>query len=82
VARGLFERLLGLRNAVGLLAEEYDPVSRRQVGNFPPASSHVALIGSALNFEHAEKPEQPHPAGQRSKDGSAEREELSQDREK
>jgi hypothetical protein len=37
-ARELFERLLALRNDVGLLAEEYDPKARRQVGNFPPPS--------------------------------------------
>ncbi len=47
-ARALFERLLALRNDVGLLAEEYDPRQRRQVGNFPQAFSHVGLIGTAL----------------------------------
>jgi GH15 family glucan-1,4-alpha-glucosidase len=50
-ARALFERLLSLRNDVGLLAEEYDPHARRQVGNFPQAFSHVALIGTALNLQ-------------------------------
>jgi GH15 family glucan-1,4-alpha-glucosidase len=49
-ARRLFERLLDLRNDVGLLAEEYDPHSDRQVGNFPQALSHVALINSAQNL--------------------------------
>ena len=49
-ARDLFERLLDLRNDVGLLAEEYDPATRRQVGNFPQAFSHVALIGTALTL--------------------------------
>ena len=49
-ARALFERLLSLRNDVGLLAEEYDPHARRQVGNFPQVFSHVALIGTALNL--------------------------------
>jgi GH15 family glucan-1,4-alpha-glucosidase len=44
----LFERLLGLCNDVGLLSEEYDPGARRQVGNFPQAFSHLALIGTAL----------------------------------
>jgi len=48
--RVLFERLLGLANDVGLLAEEYDPHARRQVGNFPQAFSHLSLIGSALNM--------------------------------
>ena len=47
-AEALFERLLALRNDVGLLAEEYDPRRRCQVGNFPQAFSHVALIGTAL----------------------------------
>jgi GH15 family glucan-1,4-alpha-glucosidase len=42
-ARSLFERLLALRNDVGLLAEEYDTRVGRQVGNFPQAFSHVAL---------------------------------------
>jgi len=49
-ARALFERLLSLRNDVGLLAEEYDPQAKRQVGNFPQAFSHLALIGTALNL--------------------------------
>jgi carbohydrate kinase (thermoresistant glucokinase family) len=50
-ARALFERLLALRNDVGLLAEEYDPRARRQVGNFPQAFSHLALIMTALSLE-------------------------------
>ncbi|PWC54311.1 glycoside hydrolase family 15 protein [Azospirillum sp. TSO22-1] len=49
-ARELFERLLELRNDVGLLAEEYDPVARRQLGNVPQAFSHVALVNSAHNL--------------------------------
>lgn len=49
-ARALFERLLSLRNDVGLLAEEWDSVSGRQVGNFPQAFSHVALIDTALRL--------------------------------
>ncbi|MFF5424010.1 MULTISPECIES: glycoside hydrolase family 15 protein [unclassified Streptomyces] len=47
-ARALFERLVTLRNDVGLLAEEYDPVARRQLGNFPQAFSHIGLVGTAL----------------------------------
>jgi GH15 family glucan-1,4-alpha-glucosidase len=47
-ARELFERLLDLRNDVGLLAEEYDPRARRQLGNFPQAFTHLALVGAAL----------------------------------
>jgi GH15 family glucan-1,4-alpha-glucosidase len=44
-AERLFKRLLDLRNDVGLLAEEYDPSARRQLGNFPQALTHVALGG-------------------------------------
>ncbi|MCX4232656.1 glycoside hydrolase family 15 protein [Streptomyces ortus] len=44
----LFERLIALRNDVGLLAEEYDPVAGRQLGNFPQAFSHIGLVGTAL----------------------------------
>lgn len=47
---GLFERLLDLRNDVGLLSEEYDPGRKRLVGNFPQAFSHVSLINSAFNL--------------------------------
>jgi GH15 family glucan-1,4-alpha-glucosidase len=47
-ARELFERLLDLRNDVGLLAEEYDPVAGRQLGNFPQALSHLSLVNTAL----------------------------------
>ena len=46
-ARQLFERLLALRNDVGLLSEEYDVVHHRQVGNFPQAYSHVSIINTA-----------------------------------
>ena len=49
-ARRLFEKLLSLRNDLGLLAEEWDPVRRRQVGNFPQAFSHVPLIDTALRL--------------------------------
>lgn len=49
-ARALFERLLSLRNDVGLLAEEYDPQARRQLGNFPQAFSHLALIMTAMSL--------------------------------
>ena len=46
-ARELFERLLAIRNDVGLLAEEYDPIAKRQLGNFPQAFSHVGLVNTA-----------------------------------
>lgn len=50
-ARALFERLLSLRNDVGLLAEEYDPIGHRQLGNFPQAFSHLALVNTALTLD-------------------------------
>jgi GH15 family glucan-1,4-alpha-glucosidase len=49
-AREVFDRLLGVCNDVGLIAEEYDPDSRRQLGNFPQAFSHVCLANTARNF--------------------------------
>jgi GH15 family glucan-1,4-alpha-glucosidase len=49
-ARELFERLLALRNDVGLIAEEYDPVGKRLLGNFPQAFTHVALVNTAWNL--------------------------------
>jgi GH15 family glucan-1,4-alpha-glucosidase len=49
-AHELFERLLALRNDLGLLSEEYDPVAARMVGNFPQAFSHVSLINSAFRL--------------------------------
>jgi GH15 family glucan-1,4-alpha-glucosidase len=49
-ARKLYERLLGLRNDVGLLAEEYDTKSKRLLGNFPQAFSHVSLVNTAANL--------------------------------
>jgi GH15 family glucan-1,4-alpha-glucosidase len=54
-ARQLFERLLKLRNDLGLLSEEYDPVSRRQLGNFPQAFTHVSLV-IAAKILSGEKP--------------------------
>jgi GH15 family glucan-1,4-alpha-glucosidase len=57
-ARVLFRRLLDLRNDVGLLSEEYDPSTRRLVGNFPQAFTHVALVNSAFNLTHLEEAEQ------------------------
>jgi glucoamylase len=53
-AKALFGRLLGLCNDVGLLAEEYDTATHRQVGNFPQAFSHVALVSAALALTEAE----------------------------
>jgi GH15 family glucan-1,4-alpha-glucosidase len=61
-ARDLFERLLALRNDVGLLAEEYDPRAGRQVGNFPQAFSHVAIVNTAHNLTRAQGPAQQRAA--------------------
>jgi GH15 family glucan-1,4-alpha-glucosidase len=55
-ARAMFGRLLALRNDVGLLAEEYDPVAGRQLGNFPQAFSHLALANSARNIASSRSP--------------------------
>ncbi len=54
--RRLFERLLALRNDVGLLAEEYDAGRGRLIGNFPQAFSHIALVNTAHNLARANKP--------------------------
>jgi len=62
-ARALFVRLLALRNDVGLLAEEYDATAKRQVGNFPQAFSHLALINCAHNLTAAAGPAHQRAAG-------------------
>jgi GH15 family glucan-1,4-alpha-glucosidase len=56
-AKRMFERLLRLRNDVGLLSEEYDPVAKRMVGNFPQALSHIALLHAAFAISGLWKPE-------------------------
>ena len=61
--RALFERLLALRNDVGLLAEEYDVRAHRLVGNFPQAFSHIALVTTAQNLTRASKPAEQRSAG-------------------
>ena len=48
-AHALFERLIGLANDLGLLAEEYDPRAQRLLGNFPQAFTHLALVNTAFN---------------------------------
>jgi GH15 family glucan-1,4-alpha-glucosidase len=55
-ARQIFERLLALRNDVGLLSEEYDPRAGRLVGNFPQAFTHVGLVNTAINLSRAKGP--------------------------
>jgi GH15 family glucan-1,4-alpha-glucosidase len=65
-ATKLLERLMSLRNDVGLLSEEYDPVAARLVGNFPQALSHIALVNSVHNLAEPEKPTEQrsgHPLG-------------------
>jgi GH15 family glucan-1,4-alpha-glucosidase len=52
-ATELFERLLALRNDVGLLSEQWDHRARRLVGNFPQALTHVGLVNSAYNLDRA-----------------------------
>jgi GH15 family glucan-1,4-alpha-glucosidase len=52
----LFEHLLTLRSDLGLLSEQYDPLTRRLVGNFPQALSHLALVNTASNLSHYRKP--------------------------
>ncbi|WP_445217415.1 glycoside hydrolase family 15 protein [Bradyrhizobium sp. Pa8] len=65
-AQALFDRVAGLANDVGLLAEEYDSIARRQTGNFPQALTHIALINTAHNLSAARQ-ESEKPAVQRSK---------------
>jgi GH15 family glucan-1,4-alpha-glucosidase len=55
-ARSMFERLLAIRNDVGLLAEEYDPAAKCFLGNFPQAFSHVGLINTAHNLSLRQGP--------------------------
>src|SRR5664280_554572 len=59
-AKQLLERLLDLRNDLGLLSEEYDPVAGRLVGNFPQAFSHVSLVNSVSKIGGHEKPTADH----------------------
>lgn len=65
-AQVLFDRVAGLANDVGLLAEEYDSVARRQTGNFPQALTHIALVNTAHNLSAARHGSEK-PAMQRSK---------------
>jgi GH15 family glucan-1,4-alpha-glucosidase len=55
-AQALFDRVVGIANDLGLLAEEYDPGVWRQTGNFPQALTHIALINTAHNLSEARKP--------------------------
>jgi GH15 family glucan-1,4-alpha-glucosidase len=60
-ARAIFEHLLAIRNDVGLLSEEYEPVSRRLLGNFPQAFSHMGLINTARNLAGGGGPAEHRP---------------------
>ncbi len=60
-ARAIFSHLLSIRNDLGLLAEEYDPVAGRQLGNFPQAFSHLGLINSARNLANGHGPARVRP---------------------
>jgi GH15 family glucan-1,4-alpha-glucosidase len=55
-AVAMYERLLRLRNDVGLLSEEYDPIEKRMLGNFPQALSHIALVHAAFAISGAWRP--------------------------
>jgi GH15 family glucan-1,4-alpha-glucosidase len=57
----MFERLLEIRNDVGLLSEEYDPVGKRQLGNFPQAFAHVGLVNTAFNLTSENGPRSAGP---------------------
>ncbi|WP_342651264.1 glycoside hydrolase family 15 protein [Pseudomonas sp. REB1044] len=55
-AQALYDHLTGLCNDVGLLAEQYDPIGQRMLGNFPQAFSHIGIINTALNLHRAQCP--------------------------
>ena len=61
-AEELFQRLLSIKNHLGLLAEEYDPIAGRHIGNFPQAFSHLALITTAYLIENRGVPHQSQPS--------------------
>jgi len=65
-AQALFDRVVGVANDLGLLAEEFDSGQGRQTGNFPQALTHIALINTAHNLSDAKKPVEK-PVLQRSK---------------
>jgi GH15 family glucan-1,4-alpha-glucosidase len=58
-AREIFERVLAVRNDLGLLSEEYDPVDKRLLGNFPQAFSHFGMVNTAYNLETNSRPVSP-----------------------
>ena len=64
-ARDLFQRLLALRNPLGLLAEEYDPVAKRQLGNYPQAFTHLSMAHAALVLGGGQGPWTESPAAEK-----------------
>jgi hypothetical protein len=71
-ARAMFERLLALRNDVGLLAEEYDSDAQRMAGNFPQALSHISLVHAAFVMSGTWKPlHSEMPAGKATRETEA-----------
>jgi GH15 family glucan-1,4-alpha-glucosidase len=62
-ARELFEKLIGISNDLGLLSEEYDPSTKRLLGNYPQAFTHVGLVNSAYNLSHHAGPIHQRPEG-------------------
>jgi GH15 family glucan-1,4-alpha-glucosidase len=66
-AHALFDRLCGLCNDVGLLAEQYDVRDKRMLGNFPQAFSHIGIINTALNLHRVECPAKDRASGKGSR---------------
>jgi GH15 family glucan-1,4-alpha-glucosidase len=69
-ARELFERLLDLRNDVGLLSEEYHPTLHRQLGNFPQAFTHLSLVNTAVVLGRGRGLRQRPPGGESARDSA------------
>ena len=67
-ARAMFERLVTISSDLGLISEEYDVQSKRLIGNFPQAFSHIALVNSAYNLEHANAPAEQRSGHQASRE--------------
>jgi GH15 family glucan-1,4-alpha-glucosidase len=78
-ASALFERLLSLRNDLGLLSEEYDVGARRLVGNFPQAFSHIGLVNTAFNLVKAHGPARQRSQRTAPADGKQDRRAYAQD---
>ena len=69
-ARAMFERLAAIATDLGLISEEYDTQRKRLIGNFPQAFSHIALVNSAFNLEHADAPAEQRSGHAASKDSA------------